>query len=111
VPDIEFSELLDQLANLQGQTVHVEWHALGSGPAPRAVLSGTAGALTMTEEHEADQERGLAFLPIGNAESTFGPSGIYVGHEYFNWAHARPGVLEVALRDQTGFQIEFGEAG
>jgi hypothetical protein len=98
--------MLDWLAELEGRIVHVEWHALGSGPAPRAVLTGTAGALGMKEEHEADQERGLAFLPIGDRVGVHGPNGIYLGEEYFSWARGRTGHLDVYLRDETGFSIE-----
>ena len=100
--------VLDELSALHGAEVTVEVHAAGSGPAPRAILSGTVGALSMDDESaEAGTDHGLVFMPIGT-ESRRDPGrrpGIYFDEGSVEWAEMA-GRLTIALTDQTFFVIE-----
>ena len=76
---LDIRTVVDELAALTGAAVTVEVHAPGGGPAPRAILSGRVGALSMDDESDAGKSRGLVFLPIG-AEGLSDPGarpGIY----------------------------------
>jgi hypothetical protein len=76
------------------------------------LLVGQAGALEMIVEHEADEQRGLAFLPIGKGVGMGYAPGIFIGREYFDGATAwGTWGMSVSLRDQTGFQISVGGRG
>ena len=98
--------VVDELTALNGTEVTIEVHTGGCGPAPRAILSGTVGALSM-DDAEGGPDRGLVFVPVG-AESGTDPGrrpGIYFGEEYIAWAE-EAGRLKIALTDQTFFVIE-----
>ena len=98
--------VVDELTALNGAEVTIEVHVDGCGPAPRAILSGTVGALSM-DDAEGAPDRGLVFVPVG-AESHTAPGrrpGIYFGEGHVAWAE-KAGRLKIALTDQTFLVIE-----
>ena len=98
--------VVDELTALSGAEVTVEVHAPRSGSAPRAILTGTAGALSMDNESSTGEPLGLLFLPVGDkglADPGSRP-GIYFDEKHFAWAQATPR-LTIALQDETVFLI------
>jgi hypothetical protein len=61
--EIDFPDLLDALAQLEGRLVSI-LVAGRSGGQPVAVLIGTAGPIDMAGEDEGDSSREVAFLPV-----------------------------------------------
>ena len=106
VRQLDLAAVVDELAALNGAAVTVEVHAPGRGAAPRAILSGTVGALSMDDESEGGEARGLLFVPIGSearAEPGLRP-GIYFHQEYFAWAEGAAG-LTIGLEDRSFFLL------
>jgi hypothetical protein len=98
---IEFPDLLDALAELQGRLLSILVAARSGGP-PVAVLIGTAGPIDMVGEDEGDISRGVAFIPV-EEESTaaMGRQGVYLKAADFEGASRIAGRLIVTLRELT----------
>lgn len=105
-PGLDIGTVVDELTALSGAEVTVEVHAPRSGSAPRAILSGTAGALSMDNESRGGEPLGLLFFPIGDTGSADPGSrpGIYFDEKDFAWAQATRG-LTIALQDETVFLV------
>ena len=105
--ELDIRAVVDELATHKGKHVTVQVHASATEPAPRAMLSGAAGALSMDDETGGDEDRGLIFLAIG-AEPGAEPGrcqGIYFDQQHFASAEAA-GALTIHLNDGTFFVIE-----
>jgi hypothetical protein len=99
--DIDFPELLDTLAQLQGRLVSI--HVAGrSGGQPAAVLIGTAGPIDMPREDEGDPAHGVAFLPVEEeSAAAMGRQGVYLEEADFESASRIAERLIVTLRELT----------
>jgi len=99
--DIDFPELLDALAQLQGELVTI-LIAGRSGGQPVAVLIGTAGPIDMAGEDEGDSPPGVAFLPIEEeSAAAMGRQGVYLEAANFEGASRVAGRLIVTLPELT----------
>jgi hypothetical protein len=99
--EIDFPELLDALAQLEGRLVSI--HVVGrSGGQPAAVLIGTAGPIDMPREDEGDPSREVAFLPIEEeSAAAMGRQGVYLEAAGFESASRIAERLIVTLRELT----------
>ena len=103
---LDLSAVVDELTALNGATVTVEVHAAGGGVAPRAILSGAVGSLSMDDESGGGDSRGLLFVPIG-AEGPTDPGsrpGLYFDQQCFAGAEGS-GPMTIALEDESFFVI------
>ena len=97
--EIDFLELLDALAQLQGRLVSI-LVAGRSGGQPAAVLIGTAGPIDM--EDEGDSSHGVAFLPVEEeSAAAMGRQGIYLEAADFESASRIAERLIITLRELT----------
>jgi 3-deoxy-D-manno-octulosonic acid (KDO) 8-phosphate synthase len=98
---IEFSELLDALAELQGQLLSILVAGRSGGP-PVAVLIGTAGAIDMAGEEEDESSGGVAFVPVEEeSAAAMGRQGVYLRAADFEAASRIGGRLIITLRELT----------
>ena len=97
--DIDFPELLDALAQLQGELVSI-LVAGRSGGQPVATMIGTAGPIDRGGEDEGDP--GVAFLPVEEeSAAAMGRQGVYLEAANFEGASRVGGRLIVTLRELT----------
>jgi hypothetical protein len=99
--EIDFPELLDALAELQGRLLSIL--VVGrSGGQPAAVLIGTAGPIDLAGEDEGDSPRGIAFLPVEEeSAAAMGRQGVYLNPADFEGASRIADRLIVTLRELT----------
>jgi hypothetical protein len=99
--EIDFPELLDDLAQLEGQLVTI-LVAGRSGGQPAAVLIGTAGPINLAGDDEGDSSARVAFLPIEEeSAAAMGRQGVYLEAASFEGASRVAGRLIVTLRELT----------
>ena len=105
--ELDIRAVVDELIALKDKDVTVQVHASATDPAPRAMLSGAVGALSMDDETGGDEDRGLIFLAIGavQAPEPGRSQGIYFDQQYFASAE-EAGALTIHLTDGTFFVIE-----
>jgi hypothetical protein len=99
--DIDFPDLLDALAQLQGELVSILVQGR-SGSQPVAVLIGTAGPIDLATEDEGDSSSRVAFLPVEEeSAAAMGRQGVYLEAASFAGATRVAGRLIVTLRELT----------
>jgi hypothetical protein len=99
---MNFSQLLDTLAELRGRLVSILVAGRGGRSEPAAVLIGTAGAIDMAGESEGDISRGVAFVPIEEESAAgMGRQGVYIRVADFEGASRIADRLIVTLREVT----------
>jgi hypothetical protein len=99
--EIDFPELLDALAQLQGRLVSILVSGR-SGGQPAAVLIGTAGPIDLAGEDEGDSSRGVAFLPVEEqSAAAMGRQGVYLEAADFESADRIAERLIITLRELT----------
>ena len=99
--EIDFLELLDALAQLQGRLVSI-LVAGRSGGQPAAVLIGTAGPIDMASEDEDDSSHGVAFLAVEEeSAAAMGRQGVYLEAADFESASRIAERLIITLRELT----------
>jgi hypothetical protein len=97
--EIDFQELLDALAELQGRLLSI-LVAGRSGGQPVAVLIGTAGAIDMAGEEEGDVSRGVVFMPVEEeSAAAMGRQGVYLAAPDFESASRIADRLIVTMRE------------
>jgi hypothetical protein len=98
---IEFPDLLDALAELEGRLLSILVAGRLGGP-PVAVLIGTGGPIDMAGEDEGDSSNGVAFFPVEEESAmAMGRQGVYLNAPDFEGATRIAGRLIVTLRDVT----------
>jgi len=99
--EIDFPELLDALAELQGRLLSI-LVAGRSGGQPVAVLIGTAGPIDIPMEEEGENRRAVAFLPVEEeSAAAMGRQGVYLQAADFEGASRIADRLTVTLRELT----------
>jgi hypothetical protein len=97
--EIDFPELLDALAELQGRLLSIVV-AGRSGDQPVAVLIGTAGPIDVAGEDEGDASRGVAFLPVEEeSAAAMGRQGVYLEAADFESASRIADNLIITMRE------------
>lgn len=97
---LNYLELLDALAALEGKRVRVAAFVRGS-VTPLAVFGGTLGRTTMSQGHYRDDVQGVACLPfLGDDDSDHpqtGPQGLYLDASQFESARVLLGSLRARV--------------
>src|SRR6266571_5177306 len=97
--EIDFPELLDALAELDGRLLSIVV-AGRSGGQPVAVLIGTAGPIDMTGEEAGDVSSGVAFIPVEEESApAMGRQGVYLQAADFESASRIADRLIVTMRE------------
>jgi hypothetical protein len=99
---MNFSELLDALAELRGRLVSIVVAGRHEGSEPVAVLIGTAGVIDMGGESEGDHSREVTFVPVEEESAAgMGRQGVYLKVADFEGASRIADRLIVTLREVT----------
>ena len=97
--EIDFPELLDALAQLEGRLLSI-LVAGRSGGQPVAVLIGTAGPIDIAGEEEGDGSQEIAFLPVEEeSAAAMGRQGVYLPAAEFESASRIAERLIVTMRE------------
>jgi hypothetical protein len=97
--EIDFPELLDAVAQLEGRLLSI---LVGgrSGGQPVAVLIGTAGPIDMPGEDGGDASHGAAFIPVEEQEAAaMGRQGVYLTAADFESASRIAERLIITMRE------------